>query len=86
VPQEEGFASKSTAHNRWLGIWSEDGTLDTIKAYLLGDGQNAGLIDWERVSVDGSFVAGKGGGEGVEYGFKGKGLTLHTLIAPLPTL
>jgi transposase len=78
VPEEEGFASKSTAH-RWLGIWSEDGTLDTIKAYLLGDGQNAGLIDWERGSVDGSFVAGKGGGEGVEYGFKGKGLTLHSL-------
>lgn len=35
VPEEEGFASRSTAH-RWLGIWSEDGTLDTIKAYLLG--------------------------------------------------
>lgn len=78
VPQEEEFGSRSTAH-RWLGIWSDDGTLKIIKAHLLGDAQNAGLIDWERGSVDSSFAAGKGGGEGVEYGFKGKGVNLHAL-------
>ncbi len=78
VPQEKGFASRSTAH-RWLGIWSADGTLEIIKAHLLGDAQNAGLIDWESGSVDSSFSAGKGGGEEVEYGFKGKGVNLHTL-------
>lgn len=78
VPKEDGFASRSTAH-RWLGIWSDDGTLEIIKAHLLGDAQNAGLINWQRGCVDGSFCAGKGGGDGVEHGFKGKGVTLHTL-------
>jgi len=78
VPEEEGFASRSTAH-RWLGILSANGMLKIIKARLLGSAQNAGLIDWERGCVDGSFSAGKGGGEGVEHGFKGKGVTLHAL-------
>ncbi len=26
------------------------------------------------------FVSGKGGGEDVDYGYKGKGLTVHTLV------
>ena len=29
---------------------------------------------------EGSFAAGKGGGEGVEYGFKGKGVLTHALV------
>jgi hypothetical protein len=50
-----------------------------IQSGLLGAAELAGLIDWERSSIDGSFAAGKGGGEGVEYGGKGKGVTLHAL-------
>jgi len=30
----------------------------------------AGLIDWQRLSADGFFSRGKGGGEEMEYGFK----------------
>ena len=40
----------------------------------------AGKIDWSNGSVDGSFAAGKGGGDGVDYGFKGKGVTTHALV------
>jgi transposase len=79
VPEENGFGSRSTSH-RQLGIWESDGTWENIKARLTGKAYDLGLIDWERSSVDGSFVAGKGGGDDVEYGFKGKGVTVHALV------
>ena len=79
VPKEEGFGTRPTSH-RWLGIWESDGTWANIKARLQGDAQNLRLIEWERASVDGAFAAGKGGGENVQYGFKGKGVTLHALV------
>jgi len=79
VPRGEDFASRSTAH-RWLGIWESDGTWANLQAHLLGEAQELGLIDWERASIDSSFAAGKGGGEGVQYGFKGKGVNLHTVV------
>jgi len=89
VPMGPGFGSRSTSH-RWLGLWEIDGTWENIKAHLLGQAHKRDLIDWERASVDGSFVAGKGGGEDVQYGFKGKGVNIHALVdgngAPLSTI
>lgn len=79
VPKGEQWAPKSTAHD-WLGKWQTDGTWENILFHILAIAQSLGLINWERASVDGAFVAGKGGGEDVEYGYKGKGLTLHCLI------
>jgi transposase len=79
VPKGKGFGARSTSH-RWLGIWTTDGILAKLKALLMGQAHELGLIDWSRSSVDGSFAAGKGGGEDVQYGFKGKGVTLHALV------
>jgi transposase len=79
IPCGEIWAKRSTAHE-WLGIWSKDGTLTKLRQVMLGEAELHGLINWERGSIDGSFAAGKGGGEGVDYGFKGKGVTLHTLV------
>ena len=78
VPDDDGFGKRSTSH-RWLGIWESDGTWERIMSCFLGMAENAGLIDWERGSADSSFSAGKGGGEGVRHGFKGKGVSLHLL-------
>lgn len=78
VPNGSIWGARSTAHRR-LGIWQRDGTWKRIQSGLLGAAELASLIDWERSSIDGSFAAGKGGGEGVEYGGKGKGVTLHAL-------
>ncbi len=75
VPRGKGFGARSTAH-RWLGIWTTDETWSKIKALLMGQAHELGFIDWSRSSVDGSFAAGKGGGEDVQYGFKGKGVTI----------
>jgi transposase len=38
-----------------------------------------GKIDWRFGAVDGSFSPGKGGGEKVAHGYKGKGVIIHTL-------
>ncbi len=64
VPKGKGFGARSTSH-RWLGIWTNDGIWAELKALLMGQAHELGLIDWSRSSVDGSFVAGKGGGEDV---------------------
>lgn len=79
VPVGPKWGKRTTSH-RWLGIWLFDGTLKKMKARLLGAAHLAGKIDWSNGSVDGSFAAGKGGGEGVDYGFKGKGVTTHALV------
>ncbi|WP_320041030.1 transposase [uncultured Desulfobacter sp.] len=79
IPKGEQRAPKSTAHD-WLGKWQADGIWEKILFHILAIAQFLGLINWERASVDGAFVAGKGGGEDVEYGHKGKGLTLHCLV------
>jgi len=78
VPKGRQQAPKSTAHDR-LGKWQEDGTWAEIYARLCGMAELSGLIGWTRASVDGMFVPGKGGGEGVDFGYKGKGLTVHAL-------
>ncbi len=78
VPRGSEWGTRSSSH-RWLGIWQEDGTWANLVQCVLGVAELAGMISWERASIDGSFAAGKGGGEGVEYGFKGKGVTIHAL-------
>ena len=54
IPLGSQWAPRSTAH-KWLGIWSEQGVINDIKRALLTIADLAGLIDWERASVDGSF-------------------------------
>ena len=48
------FASKSSSH-RWLMRWQEDGTLHKLERGMVAIADLAGQIDWNRVSVDGSF-------------------------------
>ncbi len=79
IPVGFEWGKRSTSH-RWLGIWLSDGTLEKIKSRLLGVAHLSGKIDWTNGSIDGSFVAGKGGGESVDRGFKGKGVTIHALV------
>lgn len=76
VPIGTQWGPRSTSH-RWLGIWQDDGTWKRIAARILGAADNLGLVDLTMGSVDGMFVPGKGGGDDVAYGFKGKGITLH---------
>ena len=79
LPQGPCWASKSSAH-RWLKTWHSDGTIDKLKARILGAAQNGGLIQWNSGAVDGSFSSGKGGGAEVAYGYKGKGVLIHLLV------
>ena len=79
MPRGKKWARRSTAHE-WFGIWAEDGALAMLKQAILTEADLYELINWDIGSIDGSFAAGKGGGEGVEYGFKGKGVTLHALV------
>jgi len=65
------MGSRSVAH-RWLGRWTEEGVLDKVLQALLGTAELAGLLDWERLAVDGFFSRGKDGGEEIEYGLQGK--------------
>ena len=41
LPQGPCWASKSSAH-RWLKTWHSDGTIDKLKARILGAAQNGG--------------------------------------------
>jgi hypothetical protein len=45
LPRGSQWASRSASH-RWLKAWHLDGTLDDIKARLLGIAQSNGLIHW----------------------------------------
>jgi transposase len=54
VPSGDIWAARSTAH-RYLGLWSDNGTLSRLRDILLADAELKGLIDWQRFSVDGSF-------------------------------
>jgi len=79
VPKGEQWSPKSAAHDR-LGKWLEDGTWAKIFSRLCGIAGLSGLIGWNRASVDGMFVPGKGGGDDTDHGYKGKGVTVHTLV------
>lgn len=76
LPRGQQRASKSSGH-RHLQSWYLDGTLNKIRAKILGFAQNKGMIDRESGAVDGSFSSGKGGGAEVAYGYKGKGVLIH---------
>lgn len=54
LPKESAFASR-TASNRWLIRWRHDGTLDKLFKGLRELAHLSGQIDWQRLSVDGSF-------------------------------
>jgi transposase len=62
VPIGQQGGSKSASH-RGLGIWQEEGTLNKILSSLLEIAELEGRLDWDRLSADGFFSAGKGGGE-----------------------
>ena len=79
LPRWPQWASKSSAH-RHLQSWRADGTLNGIKAVILGSAQNRGMINRESGAVDGSFSSGKGGGPEVACGYKGKGILIHLLV------
>ena len=79
VPKGEQWSPKSTAHDR-LGKWEKSGTWAKIFAHLCGVAELSSLIGWDRASADGSFVPGKGGGEDVDHGYKGKGMTVHAPV------
>jgi len=79
VPVGEQRSPKSTAHDR-PGKWKEDGTWVEIFSRLCGIAEPASLIGWNRSSVDGMSVPGKGGGDDADHGYKGKGLTVHLLV------
>ncbi len=78
LPRGPEWGSRTASH-RWLGVWREDGVLDKLVTALQEVANVAKMIDFERLSVDGFFSAGKGGGKDVEYGYKGKGVTSHVL-------
>ena len=60
LPQGPQWASKSSSHRR-LKLRHHDGTLNEIKARLLGLAQNKGLICRNSGAVDGSFSPGERG-------------------------
>lgn len=78
LPKGLQWGSRTASH-RWLGIWLENGVFEKILSALQEVADVAKMIDFERLSVDGFFSAGKGGGKGVEHGYKGKGVTSHVL-------
>lgn len=78
LPQGPQWGSRTASH-RWLGIWLENGVLEKVLSALQEIADIAKMIDFERLSVDGFFSAGKGGGTDVEHGYKGKGVTSHVL-------
>ena len=58
----------------------KNGTWDKILKEIEIIADRTGKIGWKNISIDGSFAPGKGGGEEVEYGYKGKGSTIHLAI------
>lgn len=79
LPKGSQWASKSSAH-RWLGKWQECGALEKVLKALLELAELTKMLNFDRLAADGFFSAGKGGGEGVAYGYKGKGVTSHLLV------
>jgi transposase len=78
LPKGPQWGSRSASH-RYLGEWLEMGILEKLLTALQEIANIAKMIDFNRLAVDGFFSAGKGGGEDVEYGYKGKGVTSHVL-------
>ena len=59
LPRGPQWASKSSGHRR-LKAWHDDGTLNEVKARLLGLAENEGRIRWDSGAVDGSFSPWQG--------------------------
>jgi len=78
IPKGENWAPKSTAYG-WMKKLQQDGVLKKIKSELIKEADKKELIKWKNVLFDGTFSPGKGGGEQVEYGYKGKGSTIHAI-------
>ena len=72
VPKGPHWATRSTAH-RYLGQYERDGTLDRIKARILGIAHNEGLIEWGAGVVDGSFSPWEGRRGGGRVRSQGQG-------------
>ena len=79
VPIGEQWASRACAH-KYLGLWKVNGLLERVLVALQEICVEAKAIDLTRLAVDGFFSTGKGGGEGVDYGYKGKGVTSHLIV------
>lgn len=79
VPRGKRWASRSCAH-KYLGIWMRSGLLDRVLRELQEVCMVVKMIDLKRLAVDGFFSPGKGGGERVDHGYKGKGMTSHLLV------
>ncbi len=79
IPRGSSWAAKSSAH-RWLKRWQKDGTFEVLKAGLLNLANQMDLIPLDYGAIAGSVSPGKGGGEGVAYGYKGKGVLIHSLV------
>ena len=77
IPRGEQWASKSSAH-RWQGRWYEDGTLEKLKRRILAVAEEKGMIDW-KYRLMALFPPLNGGGKGVAYGYKGKGILIHSI-------
>jgi transposase len=71
LPRGGSFASKSSSH-RWLLRWQRDGTWQKILEKLLRIAAYKGLIDLERLLVDGAFSPCKVGRRGSSSWLQGK--------------
>jgi transposase len=54
LPRYPNFASRTAAH-RWMLKWQHNGTLIKIFAGLRNISRLCGLVDWQKMAVDGSF-------------------------------
>ncbi len=79
IPRGEQWASKSSAH-RWLKRWYEHGTLEKLKRRILVVAEEKGMLDWKYGAVDGPVSPLNDGGDGVVYGYKGKGVLSSTVF------
>ena len=79
VPVGDQWASRACAH-KYLGEWKKNGILERILTALEGVCVEWKMVDLTRLAIDGFFSPGKGGGEKVDYGYKGKGMTTHLLV------
>jgi hypothetical protein len=79
VPIGEQWASRACAH-KYLGRWKENGVLERILIALQETCLEWKMIDLTRLAIDGFFSSGKGGGEKVDHGYKGKGVTTQSSV------
>ena len=79
VPVGIQWASRACAH-KYLGLWKINGVLERVLVALQEICIEWKMIDLTRLAIDGFFSSEKGGGEKVDHGYKGKGITTHLLV------